>query len=74
MPTPVTVPLVIVSLFAGFGVTEVTGDTQDDAFKKELKAMAGTWRTISAESDGTNAPEDVLKENIWTRAKTARWS
>jgi hypothetical protein len=55
--------LAIVFLFTGFGVS---GDAQDDAFKKELKALAGTWRPIYGETDGNKAPKERLKESSIT--------
>ena len=45
------------------GLPNASGDPQDDVVKKELKAMAGTWRPVSAENNGFKVPEDGLKEN-----------
>src|SRR4051812_32417429 len=59
-------------LVAGFGLSGVAGDTKDDASKKELKAIAGTWKPISAETDGIEVPEKVLKENSWTRDESGK--
>jgi uncharacterized protein (TIGR03067 family) len=59
--------LAIGLLFAGFGSSGVAGDSQEEAFKKELKAMAGTWRPVAAEVDGLKAPEERLKESVVTR-------
>jgi uncharacterized protein (TIGR03067 family) len=37
-------------------------DAGEDATKKELEKLAGTWRLVSSEKDGKKAPEDELKE------------
>lgn len=61
--------LAIALLFAGSGVS---GDAQEGAFKKELKAMAGTWRPIYGETDGNKAPEERLKESSITRDEAGK--
>src|SRR5262249_39972305 len=33
----------------------------EDAYKKELENLAGTWQLVSSEKDGTNAPEDEVR-------------
>ena len=60
-------------LLAGLGLPGASGDPQDDAFTKELKALAGTWRPISAENNGYKAPEEVLKGTRWTRDADGNW-
>jgi uncharacterized protein (TIGR03067 family) len=38
-------------------------DTQkDDAVKSESNKLQGTWRIVSAEREGTNAPDDEIKK------------
>lgn len=59
--------LAIGFLLAECAGSRVAGDDQEDNFKKELKAMAGTWRPIRAEVDGKKAPENWLKESVLTR-------
>ncbi|MDG3002322.1 TIGR03067 domain-containing protein [Paludisphaera mucosa] len=44
------------------GLADASGDSQDDASKKELKAMAGTWRPVSAENNGFKVLEADLKD------------
>jgi uncharacterized protein (TIGR03067 family) len=61
-------------LLAGLGLPKASGDPQDDAFTKELKAMAGTWRPISTENNGNKAPEESLKETRWIRDADGRWA
>jgi hypothetical protein len=39
-------------LVGALGLPHAFGDAQDDAFRKELKALAGTWRPIFGETDG----------------------
>lgn len=59
-------------LVTGFGSAAAFGDAQEDAFKKELKALAGAWRPILIETDGDKAPEEVLKELNMTRDDTGK--
>ena len=61
-------------LLAGLGLPKASGDPQADAFTKELKAMAGTWRPISAENNGNKSPEDILKETRWIRDANGKWA
>jgi uncharacterized protein (TIGR03067 family) len=37
-------------------------DVKEDAVKNELEKIAGAWQLVSSEKDGTNAPEEVVKE------------
>ena len=68
-----TMLLGISLLLAGLG-SKAYGDPQDDAFRKELKAMAGTWRPISAENNGNKTPEEILKEIRWVRDADGKWA
>jgi uncharacterized protein (TIGR03067 family) len=52
---------------ASLGSPYAIADAQEDAFKQELKALAGTWRPIFSETDGSKAPEERLKESRITR-------
>jgi uncharacterized protein (TIGR03067 family) len=54
------------------GHTPVAGDAPEDAFKKELKALAGTWRPVSIETDGSKVPEERLKELTMTRDENGK--
>jgi uncharacterized protein (TIGR03067 family) len=38
------------------------GDRKDDASKKELETLQGTWGLVSAKQDGKNLPEDAVKK------------
>lgn len=49
-------------------------DPPADAFAKELKAMAGTWRPVSAENNGNMSPERDLKELRWIRDEAGKWA
>lgn len=69
-----TMLLGISLLLAGLGLPKASGDPQDDAFRKELKAMAGTWRPISTENNGNKAPEEILKEIRWARDADGKWA
>jgi uncharacterized protein (TIGR03067 family) len=64
--------LMITGLLVGLGSAGALGSGQDDAFKKELKALAGTWRPVFSETDGNKAPEERLKESSMTRDETGK--
>jgi hypothetical protein len=64
--------LAIGCLFTGFGSSDASDDVQVDAFKKELKAMAGTWRPTYGETDGNKAPEERLKVASITRDESGK--
>lgn len=49
----------VVSFVLGAAVTE---GGEDDAIKKDLKLMAGTWRVISYEKDGKKTPAEQLEK------------
>ena len=41
----------------------IAADTpKDDAVKKEADMLQGTWRVVSAQRDGTDAPQDETKK------------
>ena len=60
-------------LLAGIGLP-AAADPPADAFAKELKAMAGTWRPVSAENNGNMSPEGDLKELRWIRDEAGKWA
>ena len=60
-------------LLAGLGLPNASGDPPYDAFTKELKALAGTWRPVSAENNGFKASEEDLKGTRWTRDVDGKW-
>jgi uncharacterized protein (TIGR03067 family) len=55
------VVLVVAAAVAAIGGTASADDIKEDAVKKELEKLAGTWQLISSEKDGTQAPEDEVK-------------
>ncbi len=65
--------LVTSLLLAGLGLHNASGDAQD-AFKAELKAMAGLWRPISAENNGFKSSEENLKGELWNRDADGKWA
>ena len=69
-------PILLVTflLLAGLGSPKVSGDPPGDAFTKELKALAGTWRPISAENNGYKASEEDLKGTLWIRDADGKWT
>lgn len=54
-------------LLAGLG-------SPNASFTKELKALAGTWRPISAENNGYKASEANLKGTRWIRDADGKWT
>jgi uncharacterized protein (TIGR03067 family) len=56
------------------GLPNAFGDPQDDAVKKELKAMAGTWRPVSAENNGFKVPEDGRKDTRRALDADGKWT
>ncbi len=69
-------PILLVTflLLAGVGSPDASGDPPGDAFKKELKALAGTWRPISAENNGYKASAEDLKGILWFRDADGKWT
>jgi uncharacterized protein (TIGR03067 family) len=61
-------------LLAGLGSPKASGDPLGEAFTKELKALAGTWRPISAENNGYRASEEDLKGTVWIRDADGKWT
>jgi len=48
-------------LFAGVGLVSAADDTKDEAVRKDLKSLTGTWKVESRETNGEKAPADALK-------------
>jgi uncharacterized protein (TIGR03067 family) len=69
-------PILLVTflLLAGLGSLNASGDPPEDAFTKEMKALAGTWRPISAENNGYKASEEDLKGARWIRDADGKWT
>lgn len=74
MPRSATMLFGILLLLTGLGLPKASGDPQDDAFTKELKAMAGTWRPVSAENNGNKSSEALLKGIRWIRDADGKWA
>ncbi len=66
--------LVTFLLLAGLGLPNAFGDPQEDAFTKELKSLAGTWRPISTENNGYKSSEGDLKDILWIRDADGKWT
>ncbi len=48
--------------FAGLGLLlSAADDTTDEAIRKDLKSLTGTWKVESREAYGEKAPADALK-------------
>jgi uncharacterized protein (TIGR03067 family) len=52
----------VVSLMGGVGLSGAADEAKEEAVKKELKALQGTWRPISQELDGKKTSEEELKD------------
>jgi len=64
--------LIFACLLTGFGSAVALCDGPDDAVKKELKALAGTWKAVSLETDGKPAPDDIVKKVVMTRDESGK--
>jgi len=69
-------PILLVTflLLAGLGLPNASGDPPGNAFTRELKALAGTWRPVSAENNGYKASEEDLKGALWVRDADGKWT
>ena len=69
-------PILLVTflLLAGLGSPNASGDPLGDALTKELKALAGTWRPISAENNGYKSSEGDLDGILWIRDADGKWT
>lgn len=69
-------PILLVTflLLAGLGSPNASSDSPEDAFTKELKALSGTWRPISAENNEYKASEEDLKGALWIRDADGKWT
>ena len=69
-------PILLVTflLLSGLGSPNASGDPPGDAFTKELKAMAGTWRPTAAENNGYKTSEEYMKGDLWIRDADGRWT
>ena len=45
---------------------------KEDALDKEMKALAGTWKAVSRETDGKKVPDSILKEVVITRDESGK--
>jgi uncharacterized protein (TIGR03067 family) len=61
-------------LLAGLGSANASGAPPGDAFTKELKALAGSWRPISTENNGYKSSEGDLKGMLWNRDADGKWT
>jgi len=48
-------------LFAGVGLLSAADDTKDEAARKDIKNLVGTWKVTSREANGEKTPADALK-------------
>lgn len=66
--------LVGFAAMANLGWPEPSAVPPDDRFARELQALAGKWRPISAENNGYLASEAELKRDYWIREADGTWS
>jgi uncharacterized protein (TIGR03067 family) len=74
MRTRAVAVLAIVSLAAGAGLPAAAGGADDEAVKKELAALAGTWKPTSAETDGRKLSDEELKDVTVTYDAAGKFS
>lgn len=55
------VALMVVSLIAVIGLGAAASDDKDEAVKKDLEALAGTWGTLSFVNDGKKLNDEEAK-------------
>jgi uncharacterized protein (TIGR03067 family) len=48
-------------LFAGVGLLAAADDTKEEAARKDLKSLTGTWKVSSRETNGEKSPADSLR-------------
>jgi uncharacterized protein (TIGR03067 family) len=48
-------------LFGGVGSAFAADDAKDEAVRKDLKSLTGTWKVAARESNGEKTPADALK-------------
>jgi uncharacterized protein (TIGR03067 family) len=63
--------LITFLLLAGSGSP---GAPPEDGIARELKAMAGSWRPISAENNGYKSSEGDLTGILWIRDADGKWT
>ena len=73
MPRNIAILLGTCFLLVGCGTPTVSGDPSEDASKKELKAIAGMWRPVSAENNGFKVTEDDLKGTRRSLDADGKW-
>jgi uncharacterized protein (TIGR03067 family) len=61
-------------LLAALGSSNASGAPPGDAFTKELKALAGTWRPISTENNGYKSSPGDLDGILWIRDADGKWT
>ena len=66
--------LAVVSLVARVGVLAAAGDADDEATKKDLKALTGTWRIVSEDREGRRLSEEELKSAVVTYGADGKYS
>jgi len=63
----------IAVLLGGVGLA-AAADAKEEAVKKELQALKGTWRPVSREVDGVKTSEEELKDVIIRRDEAGMFS
>jgi uncharacterized protein (TIGR03067 family) len=56
--------------FVGLGLVSAADDAKDEAVRKDLKNLTGTWQVMSREANGEKAPTEALKGMVVKVADT----
>ncbi|MFL5240675.1 MAG: TIGR03067 domain-containing protein [Gemmataceae bacterium] len=63
----------VISLVATGGLPRAAEDAKEEAAKKEMKTLAGTWAAVSVESNGKKAPDEEIKEIRYVFDAKGKW-
>jgi uncharacterized protein (TIGR03067 family) len=66
--------LAVISLVTRVGMLAVAAGADDEATKKDMKALTGTWRIVSEEREGTELGDEELKGAEAIYAADGRYS
>src|SRR5947209_11138945 len=65
--------LALVIALVATGGPRAADDAKDEAAKKEMKTLAGTWAAVSVESNGKKASDEEIKEIRYVFDAKGKW-